>query len=108
MWYVPPFDRRSLYFQEIICIRDHPLIVYSIDIDLQDYIEGVNELDDEKTATEILREYLENKTNDKDLISRQIELIEQVGIQYLIVDLEPSRELEALDIFANKVIKKVS
>jgi F420-dependent oxidoreductase-like protein len=40
-------------------------------------------------------------------VSRQIELIEQVGIQYLIVDLEPSRELEALDIFANKVIKKV-
>jgi F420-dependent oxidoreductase-like protein len=41
-------------------------------------------------------------------VSRQIELIEQVGIQYLIVDLESSRELEALDIFANKVIKKVS
>ena len=41
-------------------------------------------------------------------VSRQIELIEQVGIQYLIVDLEPSRELEALDIFADKVIKKVS
>ena len=38
----------------------------------------------------------------------QIELIEEVGIQYLIVDLEPSRELEALDVFANKVIKKVS
>ena len=33
---------------------------------------------------------------------------EEVGIQYLIVDLEPSRELEALDVFANKVIKKVS
>jgi F420-dependent oxidoreductase-like protein len=41
-------------------------------------------------------------------VSRQIELIEQVGIEYLIVDLEPSRELEALNIFANKVIKKVS
>src|SRR6185312_13250475 len=31
----------------------------------------------------------------------QIELFEEVGIQYLIVDLEPSRELEALDVFAN-------
>ena len=41
-------------------------------------------------------------------VSRQIQLIEQVGIQYLIVNLEPSRELEALDIFANKVIKRVS
>jgi F420-dependent oxidoreductase-like protein len=41
-------------------------------------------------------------------VLRQIELLEEVGIQYLIVDLEPSRELEALDVFANKVIKKVS
>ncbi|MGV8107115.1 MAG: LLM class F420-dependent oxidoreductase, partial [Nitrososphaerota archaeon] len=36
----------------------------------------------------------------------QIELFEQVGIQYLIVDLDPTRELEALDVFANKIIKK--
>jgi F420-dependent oxidoreductase-like protein len=41
-------------------------------------------------------------------VSRHIELLEQVGIQYLIVDLEPSRELQALDTFANKVIKKMS
>ena len=37
---------------------------------------------------------------------RQIESFEQVGIQYLIVDLDPTRELEALDVFANKIIKK--
>ncbi|TLX92183.1 MAG: LLM class F420-dependent oxidoreductase, partial [Thaumarchaeota archaeon] len=36
----------------------------------------------------------------------QIELLEQVGIQYLIVDLDPNRELEALDVFTNKIIKK--
>jgi F420-dependent oxidoreductase-like protein len=41
-------------------------------------------------------------------VSRQIEILEEVGIQYLIVDLEPSRELEALDTFANKVINKMS
>jgi F420-dependent oxidoreductase-like protein len=41
-------------------------------------------------------------------VIRQIEILEQVGIQYLIVDLEPSRELEALDTFANKVINKMS
>jgi hypothetical protein len=28
-------------------------------------------------------------------VSRQIEILEQVGVQYLIVDLEPYRELEA-------------
>ena len=39
-------------------------------------------------------------------VLRQIELFEQVGIQYLIVDLDPTRELEALDVFANKIIKK--
>ena len=36
----------------------------------------------------------------------QIELFEQVDIQYLIVDLDPTRELEALDVFANNIIKK--
>src|SRR5215204_6517697 len=41
-------------------------------------------------------------------ISRQIEILEEVGIQYLIVDLDPSREHEALDTFANKVINKMS
>jgi F420-dependent oxidoreductase-like protein len=41
-------------------------------------------------------------------VSRQIEAFEQVGIQYLIVDLEPYRELEALDTFASKVINKIS
>ncbi|MFL6441595.1 MAG: LLM class F420-dependent oxidoreductase [Nitrososphaeraceae archaeon] len=41
-------------------------------------------------------------------VLRQIQILEQVGIQYLIVDLEPSRELEALDTFANKVINKMS
>jgi F420-dependent oxidoreductase-like protein len=41
-------------------------------------------------------------------VSRQIEIFEQVGIQYLIVDLEPHRELEALDTFASKFINKMS
>jgi alkanesulfonate monooxygenase SsuD/methylene tetrahydromethanopterin reductase-like flavin-dependent oxidoreductase (luciferase family) len=41
-------------------------------------------------------------------VSRQIEMLEQVGIQYLIVDLEPDRELEAIDTFASKIINKMS
>jgi F420-dependent oxidoreductase-like protein len=39
-------------------------------------------------------------------VLREIGLFEQANIQYLIVDLDPSRELEALDVFANKIIKK--
>jgi F420-dependent oxidoreductase-like protein len=41
-------------------------------------------------------------------ITRQIQELEETGIQYLIVDLEPYKELEALDTFADKVISKVS
>ncbi|MEO9363079.1 MAG: LLM class F420-dependent oxidoreductase [Nitrososphaera sp.] len=39
-------------------------------------------------------------------ISRQVESFEQAGIQYLIVNLEPSRELETLDKFAGRVIMR--
>jgi alkanesulfonate monooxygenase SsuD/methylene tetrahydromethanopterin reductase-like flavin-dependent oxidoreductase (luciferase family) len=39
-------------------------------------------------------------------VSRQIDLLEEAGIQYLIVHLEPYRELEALDMFVNNIIKK--
>jgi alkanesulfonate monooxygenase SsuD/methylene tetrahydromethanopterin reductase-like flavin-dependent oxidoreductase (luciferase family) len=39
-------------------------------------------------------------------VSRQIGLLEEIGIQYLIVHFEPSREIEALDTFVNNIIKK--
>jgi hypothetical protein len=55
---------------------------------------------------EQIKEYVTYGTPED--VSRQIEILEQVGIQYLIVDLEPSRELEALDTFASKVINKMS
>ena len=41
-------------------------------------------------------------------VLEQIKLLEEVGIEYLIVDLEPYRELEALEIFGNSIIKKIS
>ncbi len=39
-------------------------------------------------------------------VLRQNELLEAAGIQHLIVDLDPSKELEALDNFANEIIRK--
>jgi hypothetical protein len=39
---------------------------------------------------------------------KQIELLKEVGIQYLIVDPEPYRELEALEIFGNTIVNKIS
>jgi F420-dependent oxidoreductase-like protein len=41
-------------------------------------------------------------------VLKQIGLLEEVGIEYLIVDLEPNRELEALEIFGDSIIKKTS
>jgi alkanesulfonate monooxygenase SsuD/methylene tetrahydromethanopterin reductase-like flavin-dependent oxidoreductase (luciferase family) len=41
-------------------------------------------------------------------VLKHIELLEEVGIQYLIVDLEPYRELEALEIFGSSIVKKMS
>jgi F420-dependent oxidoreductase-like protein len=39
-------------------------------------------------------------------VLREKESLQDAGIQYLIVDLDPSRELEALDIFAKEIIRK--
>jgi hypothetical protein len=41
-------------------------------------------------------------------VLKHIELLEEVGIQHLIVDLEPYRELEALELFGSSVVKKLS
>lgn len=41
-------------------------------------------------------------------VLKHIELLEEVGIQYIIVDLEPYRELEALELFGSSIVKKMS
>ena len=40
-------------------------------------------------------------------VRKQIEAFRDVGIEYLIVNLEPDRELQALDLFASEVMKKL-
>ena len=40
-------------------------------------------------------------------VRKQIEAFREVGIEYLIVNLEPDRELQALDLFASEVVKKL-
>ena len=39
-------------------------------------------------------------------VLKQIDSLEEAGIEYLIIDLEPSRELEGLEIFAESILKK--
>ena len=51
-------------------------------------------------------EYLMYGTPEQ--VLKQIELLEEVGIQYIIVDLEPYREPEALEVFGNSIVKKMS
>jgi alkanesulfonate monooxygenase SsuD/methylene tetrahydromethanopterin reductase-like flavin-dependent oxidoreductase (luciferase family) len=59
---------------------------------------------DHKHASEQVNEFVIYGTPED--VIRQIELLEEAGIQYLIVDLDPSKELEALEMFANEIIKK--
>jgi hypothetical protein len=40
-------------------------------------------------------------------VLKQMELLEEVGIQYYIVNAEPNRELEALEIFGSGIVKKM-
>lgn len=54
---------------------------------------------------EQLREFITYGTPEE--VLKQIELLQEAGIQYLIVDLEPYREHEALEIFADGVMKKM-
>ena len=55
---------------------------------------------------ELVREFVIYGTPEE--VLKQIELLEEVGIQYFILDLEPYRELEALEIFGDSIIKKMS
>jgi hypothetical protein len=40
-------------------------------------------------------------------VLKQMELLEEVGIQYYILNAEPNRDLEALEIFGNSIVKKM-
>ena len=51
------------------------------------------------------REYAVYGTPEE--VRKQIEAFRDVGVEYLIVNLEPERELQALDLFANEVVKKL-
>ncbi len=77
---------------------------------------GVVVIDDDKEMArkrfqQIIRGIPEEQINEFAIygtpedVLRQKESFEDAGIQYLIVDLDPSREIEALDIFTNNIIE---
>jgi F420-dependent oxidoreductase-like protein len=54
---------------------------------------------------EQIREFVIYGTQEE--VLKEIESFENVGIEYFIVDLDPSRELEQLELFADKIMKNM-
>jgi F420-dependent oxidoreductase-like protein len=86
--------------------RDYDSIVKSklghivIDTDKEKIAEAIRGMPEDRR-----REYAISGTPEE--VRRQIEAFRDAGIEYLIVNLEPDRELQALDLFANEVVKKL-
>lgn len=76
-----------------------------IDNDHEALIKKVNELF-RGMPKEQIREFVIYGTEED--VLREIISFEDAGIQYFIVDLDPSRELEQLELFANKIMKHTS
>jgi len=71
-----------------------------IDKDKEKVTEAIKGLSEDRR-----REYAIYGTPEE--VRKQIEAFRDVGLEYLIVNLEPDRELQALELFANEVVKKL-
>jgi F420-dependent oxidoreductase-like protein len=71
-----------------------------IDKDREKVTEAIKGLSEDRR-----REYAIYGTPEE--VRKQIEAFRDVEIEYLIVNLEPDRELQALDLFASEVVKKL-
>lgn len=76
-----------------------------IDNDHEALIKKVNEMF-RGMPKEQIREFVIYGTEED--VLREIISLEDAGIQYFIVDLDPSRELEQLELFANKIMRHTS
>jgi F420-dependent oxidoreductase-like protein len=85
--------------------RDYDSIVKSklghivIDKDKENVREAIKSMPEDR-----LREYAIFGTPEE--VRRQVEAFRDAGIEYLIVNLEPDRELHALELFANEVVSE--
>ena len=86
--------------------RDYDSIVKSklgrivIDKDKEKVTEAIKGMSEDRR-----REYAIYGTPEE--VRRQVEAFRDAGVEYLIVNLEPNRELQALELFANEVVKKL-
>ncbi len=75
-----------------------------IDNDKEVLNKSVNELF-KGMPNEQIREFVIYGTQEE--VLREMESFENAGIEYFIVDLDPSRELEQLELFADKIMKNI-
>lgn len=91
-------------------VRDYDSILKTklgivlIDNDKEVLNKRVNELF-KGMPNEQIREFVIYGTQEE--VLREVESFENAGIEYFIVDLDPSRELEQLELFADKIIKNI-
>ena len=92
-------------------VRDYDSILKTklgivlIDNDKEVLNKRVNELF-KGMPNEQIREFVIYGTQEE--VLREVESFENAGIEYFIVDLDPSRELEQLELFADKIIKNIA
>jgi F420-dependent oxidoreductase-like protein len=86
--------------------RDYDSIVKSklghivIDTDKEKVTEAIKGMPEDRR-----QEYAVHGTPEE--VRRQVEAFRDAGVEYLIVNLEPDRELQALELFANEVVRKL-
>jgi F420-dependent oxidoreductase-like protein len=86
--------------------RDYDSILKSklghivIDKDKEKVTEAIGSMPEDRR-----REYAIYGSPDE--VRRQVEAFRDAGVEYLIVNLEPDRELQALELFANEIVKKL-
>lgn len=91
-------------------VRDYDSILKTklgivlIDNDKEVLNKRVNELF-KGMPNEQIREFVIYGTQEE--VLREVESFENAGIEYFIVDLDPSRELEQLELFADKIMKNM-
>ena len=91
-------------------VRDYDSILKTklgivlIDNDKEVLNKRVNELF-KGMPNEQIREFVIYGTQEE--VLREVESFENAGIEYFIVDLDRSRELEQLELFADKIIKNI-
>jgi hypothetical protein len=88
-------------FVELV-LTDHPVMIYSLDVELREYTDSIEEFRTEETKTEIYREYLKNKSNDDEINNELINSMEKTSsVARKVIDAIENNDYEALSTMAD-------